>query len=204
MQTIACARAGACLLLVSLAGCETSSHQPQYAYSPVRGVDMGQGCRVAIIAEQGGDVQPLVQKLYELFASHGYYQLVDRSNLQQTMEERRFQRMSFVNGGSTGSITGADILIHVQADAESSQVAPQNFLGAVLAPNNYDTVVNYRAGFRAIRVGSGEVVAARMLELSNKKSSFSTTSFNADADSAPMVSGLRDQAAMQIFQSLHP
>lgn len=193
-----------CFALAGLAGCETSQHQTQYSYAPVQGVDMGQGCRVAIIAEHGGDVQPLVQKLYELFSGRGYYQLVDRSNMQQTMEERRFGQMSFVNGCSAGSLTGADILIHVQAEAESSQVAPQDIIGAVLAPNAYDTVVSYRAGFRAIRVSSGQVVAARMLELSDKKSSLTGISFNPDADSAPMVSMLRDQAALQMFQSLHP
>lgn len=190
--------------LVGVSGCETANHQQSHYYAPVPGVDMGRGSRVAIVAEQGGDVQPLVQKLYELFAARGYYQLVDRSNLQQTMQERQFQRMSFVSGNSPGSIAGADILIHVQADARSNQVAPQDFLGSVLAPHAYDTAVNYTAGFRAIRVGSGEVVAARMIELADQKGNSSISAFNSGVDPGPMVSSLRDQAAAQIFQSLHP
>lgn len=187
-----------------MTGCESTGSSQSFSSAPVPGVDMGRGNRVAIVAEQGGDVQPLVQKLYELFAARGYYQLVDRSNLQQTMQERQFQRMSFVSGNSPGSIAGADILIHVQADARSNQVAPQDFLGSVLAPHAYDTAVNYTAGFRAIRVGSGEVVAARMIELADQKGNSSISAFSSGVDPGPMVSSLRDRAAAQIFQSLHP
>ena len=187
-----------------MTACETTGPSHSFSSAPVTGVDMGRGSRVAIVAEQGGDVQPLVQKLYELFAARGYYQMVDRSNLQQTMQERQLQRMSFVNGDSPGAITGADLLIHVQADARSNQIAPQDLLGSVLAPHAYDTAVNYTAGFRAIRVGSGEVVAARMIELADQKGNSSISAFSSGVDPAPMVSSLRDQAAAQIFQSLHP
>jgi hypothetical protein len=190
---------------LGLAGCETTSDGPQSAASSLAPlVDLGRKSSIAFIAEQGGDVQALVQELLELFAARGYYELVDRSNLQGTMQERRFQQMSFVEGRDSDRIGGADVLVYVQADAHADQVAPSDFLGSVLAPYAFKTVVNYAASFRAIRTSSGEIVAARRLDLSEKKDSFSASSFNTGADSAPMVSRLRDQAAAQIFQSLHP
>jgi hypothetical protein len=191
--------------VLGIAGCETSGPQPQLLSSALGpGVDLGRGQRVAILAEQGGDVQALVQELYELFAARGYYQLVDRSNLQDIMQERRFQQMTFVDGRPPGAIGGADVMIYVQADAQSGQAAPDSFIGSVLSPYASETVVDYVASFRAIRPGSGEIVAARRLDLSDKKGSFTTSSFNPGVNPTPLLSSLRQQAASQIFHALHP
>jgi hypothetical protein len=191
--------------VAGLSGCTSSRHQTQPLISASgSGADLGKGQRIAILAEQGGDVQALVQELYELFAARGYYQLVDRSNLHETMQERRFQQMSFVDGRSAGTIAGADVMIYVQADAQSGRAAPDSFLGSILSPYASETVVNYVASFRAIRPETGEIVAARRLDLSDKKGSFTTSTFNPGVNPAPLLETLRQQAALLIYQSLHP
>jgi hypothetical protein len=120
------------------------------------------------------------------------------------MQERRFQQMSFVDGRAAGTIAGADVMIYVQADAQSGQAAPDSFLGSILSPYASETVVNYVASFRAIRPETGEIVAARRLDLSDKKGSFTTSTFNPGVNPAPLLETLRQQAALLMYQALHP
>ena len=59
-------------------------------------LSLGRGSRVSIVPEAGSDCGELAHSLFQLFAGQGYYQLVDRANIGDAMQERQFQRMSFV------------------------------------------------------------------------------------------------------------
>lgn len=147
----------------------------------------------------------MVQKLYELFSSAGHYQLVDRTNLRQTMEERDFQRMSFVEKRPTDAIRGVDAFLYVQADVQSSQAVPNNdVLASLFGGHTVQTSVGYVASYRVVRMATGEVVSARRIDLSNAKGNFTFGGFAGQSQEQNMLAALRDQAAGQIFQAVHP
>lgn len=189
-----------------LAGCSTSN-TAGHNYSAPSGpaIDLGRGCRVAIVAESGSDTEPMVQKLYELFTSAGRYQLVDRTNLRQTMEERDFQRMSFVEKRPTDALRGIDVFVYVQADGTSSQAVPNNdVIASLFGGHTIQTSVGYVASYRVVRMATGEVVSARRIDLSNAKGNFTFGGFAGESQEQAMLAAMRDQAAGQIFQALHP
>ena len=189
-----------------LAGC-SSSDTAGYHYSAPAGpaIDLGRGCRVAIVAEAGSDSEPIVQKLYELFTAAGRYQLVDRTNLRQTMEERDFQRMSFVEKRPTDSLRGVDVFVYVQADGNSSQAVPNNdVLASLFGGHTIQTSVGYVASYRVVRMATGEVVSARRIDLSDAKGNFTFGGFAGQSEEQAMLAAMRSQAAGQIFQALHP
>lgn len=189
-----------------LAGC-SGSHTAGYPYSAPAGpaIDLGRGSRVAIVAEAGSDSGPMVQKLYELFTSAGRYQLVDRTNLRQTMEERDFQRMTFVEKRPTDALRGVDIFVYVQADVDSSQAVPNNdVLASLFGGHTIQTSASYVASYRVVRMATGEVVSARRIDLSEAKGNFTFGGFAGPSQEQAMLGAMRNQAAGQIFQALHP
>ena len=194
------------MFTVFLASCSSSNTAGHY-YSVPSGpaIDLGRGCRVAIVAEPGSDTEPMVQKLYELFTAAGRYQLVDRTNLRQTMEERDFQRMSFVEKRPTDSLRGVDIFVYVQADGNSSQAVPNNdVLASLFGGHTIQTSVGYVASYRVVRMATGEVVSARRIDLSDAKGNFTFGGFAGQSQEQAMLAAMRNQAAGQIFQALHP
>jgi hypothetical protein len=65
------------LLPLLLTGCETT---PDHAkQEPTPHFYLPAGTRVTIIPENGDDCIELSHKLYELFASRGYYKIIDRA-----------------------------------------------------------------------------------------------------------------------------
>lgn len=162
------------------------------------------GTRVTIIPESGEDCVELSHKLYELFAARGYYQLVDRHNLGQTMQERAFQQMSFVEDRPAGDIHGVDAFLYLQAECLEEQSQNNGLVPSLLGASSYSVVPTYVAIYRMVIVSDGRIVAARQLRLSDNGELIdpATLLFGSSSRNVPQI--LREKAAQQIFASLHP
>jgi len=183
-------------VLFALAGCTTVEPLPS---APPARFFLPQGTRVTIIPENGGDAAELCHKLYELFASRGHYTLIDRTNLGQTFEERRFQNMAVVEDRPVGQIGGVDAFLYLQAEYSAEPTQATDPISILLAPNSSETLAHYVAIYRMVLVRDGHIVAARQLRLTDKQSPFYL-----GGHPQPLVQKLREQAAWQIFESLNP
>jgi hypothetical protein len=170
-------------------------------------LSLGRGSRVSIVPEAGSDCGELAHALFQLFASQGYYQLVDRANLGDAIQERQFQRMSFVENRTSGRIKGVDAFIYLQAEGLSGSRSETN--SYTYKENTYTsyqttTTANYIANYRAVMTSSSQIAGGRRIELSDSRSAFSTDGYPAAPDPYPLIAGMRNKAAAQIFESLHP
>lgn len=168
---------------------------------------LGRGAQVSIIPEYGSDCQALANTMSQLFADNGFYQLVDRSNLNTSMNERAFQRMSFVENRSFGRIKGADAFIHLRAGASSTnsnEYSSSNYKGEVYSSFVSKTTVRYEASYRTIIASSSQVAGSRQIDLSASASNYSSDSYPAPPDPNNVLVGLRNQVANEIFTKLHP
>lgn len=185
-----------------ITGCETIPSPSSQGTSPH--FYLPAGTRVTIIPESGEDCVELSHKLYELFADRGYYQLVDRHNLGQTMQERAFQQMSFVEDRPAGDIHGVDAFLYLQAECLEEQSQNNGLVPALLGASTYSAVPTYVAIYRMVIVSDGRIVAARQLRLSDNGEIIdpATLLFGSSSRNVPQI--LREKAAQQIFASLHP
>ena len=188
--------------MIFLTGC--APQEPMGGPAPAR-FSIERGSRIAIVPEDGNDSLELCHKLYELFAQAGYYELVDRAELSRTMEERQFQSMSFVEARPSDNIRGVDAFIYLRAEAAAGPTGPSDFLESIFSPYNSKILAKYVAVYRMILTGNSRIAAARQIELSDTKGSFSLSGDAPPVELAePMVQKLREEAAYQIFESLHP
>ena len=145
--------------------------------------------------------------LFQLFAAQGYYQLVDRANLGDAIQERQFQRMSFVENLTNGRIKGVDAFIYLQAEGLSgsqSDSSSYTYQGNTYTSYTTKTSANYIANYRAVMTSSSQIAGGRRIEPTDSQSAFSTDGYPAAPDPYPMIAGMRNKAAQQIFESLHP
>jgi tetratricopeptide (TPR) repeat protein len=198
LQATACALSAA-----FLASCTTITiDAPQPAE-----LSLGRGSRISIVPEAGSDCGELAHALFQLFAAQGYYQLVDRANIGATMQERQFQRMSFVEDRAGGRIKGVDAFIYLQAEGLSgsqSDSSSYTYDGKTITNYSTKTTANYIANYRAVMTGSSQIAGGRRIELSDSQSAFSSDGYPAAPDPYPLIAGMRNKAAQQIFGSLHP
>ncbi len=180
-----------------IGGCETVTTKVNQNIPPK--FFLPEGTRITIIPENGEDSFELSHKLYELFATLGYYKLIDRANLGQTFEERNFQNMSFVEQRPVGNISGVDAFLYLRADYQAGQSQSNDPLTTLLAPNSLENNANYVAIYRMVLVSNGEIVAARQIRLADREG-FALF----DSSMQPLVQKLREKVAQQIFESLHP
>jgi len=170
-------------------------------------LSLGRGARVSIVPEAGSDAGEMAHALFQLFANQGYYQLVDRANLGQTIDERKFQRMSFVENRGGGRIKGVDAFIYLQAEGLSGSTSDSSsytYNGNTFTSYNTKTTANYIANYRAVLTSSSQIAGGRRIELSDSQSAFSSDGYPAAPDPYPMIQKMRNKAAEQIFSSLHP
>ena len=171
-------------------------------------LSLGRGSRVSIVPEAGSDAGEMAHALFQLFAGQGYYQLVDRANLGQTINERQFQNMSFVENRGGGRIKGVDAFIYLQAEgmsgARSDSSSYTNKEGQTFYTYTTRTTANYIANYRAVLTSSSQIAGGRRIELSDSQSAFSSDGYPAAPDPYPMIQNMRNKAACQIFASLHP
>ena len=189
------------LLTIALAsvicGCVTT---PDYSSQPPPPrFYLPAGTRVTILPENGEDCVELSHKLYELFASRSYYKLIDRANLEQTFEERKFQNMSFVEQRPVGDICGVDAFLYLQAECASGQSQSTDPLSTLLSASAIENNASYVAIYRMVLVSNGEIVAARQIRLTDREGFVGFGKMT-----QPLVQKLREEAAHQIFASLHP
>lgn len=197
------------LLLICLAGsafltsCTTITvDAPQPAE-----LSLGRGSRISIVPEAGSDCGELAHALFQLFASQGYYQLVDRANLGDAINERNFQRMSFVENRTSGRIKGVDAFIYLQAEGLSGSQSDSSsftYQGNTYTSYTTKTSANYIANYRAVMTSSSQIAGGRRIELSDSQSAFSSDGYPPAPDPYPMIASMRNKAAQQIFESLHP
>lgn len=171
-------------------------------------LSLGRNARVSIVPEAGSDAGELAHSLYQLFAGQGYYQLVDRANLGDAINERNFQRMSFVENRTSGRIKGVDAFIYLQAEglsgSESDTRSYTNKDGETFRSYTTKTTANYIANYRAIMTSSSQIAGGRRIELSDTDTNYSTDGYPAAPDPYPMIAKMRNNAAAQIFETLHP
>jgi tetratricopeptide (TPR) repeat protein len=171
-------------------------------------LSLGRGSRVSIVPEAGSDCGELAHALFQLFAGQGYYQLVDRANLGDAINERNFQRMSFVENRTSGRIKGVDAFIYLQAEgmsgAQSDSSSYTNKEGETFRSYTTKTIANYIANYRAVMTSSSQIAGGRRIELSDSRSAWSNEGYPAAPDPYPLIAGMRNKAASQIFTSLHP
>ena len=190
------------LLALLLTGCETIPDYSQQNASPH--FYLPAGTRVTIIPENGDDCIELSHKLFELFASRGYYQLVDRHNLGETMQERAFQQMSFVEDRPAGDIHGVDAFLYLQAECRDEPAQNNGLVPALLGANTSSMVATYLAIYRMVIVSNGRIVAARQLRISDNGELLDPASLLFGSGNRNAAQKLREEAARQIFASLHP
>ena len=170
-------------------------------------LSLGRGARISIVPEAGSDAGEMAHTLFELFAGQGYYQLVDRANLGQTMNERRFQNMSFVENRGSGQIKGVDAFIYLQAEGISGSRSDRSsftYNGNTYTSYTTKTTANYIANYRAVMTSTSQIAGGRRIELSDERSAYSADGYPAAPDPYPMIQNMRNKAAGQIFSSLHP
>lgn len=170
-------------------------------------LSLGRNARVSIVPEAGSDCGELAHALFQLFSAEGYYQLVDRSNIGDAMQERQFQRMSFVENRTSGRIKGVDAFIYLQAEGLSgaqSDSSSFTYNGNTVTTYTTKTTANYIANYRAVLASSSQIAGGRRIELSDSRSASSSDGYPAPPDPYPMIASMRQSAARQIFQSLHP
>ena len=185
-----------------ITGCETIPSPSSQGASPH--FYLPAGTRVTIIPESGEDCVELSHKLYELFAARGYYQLVDRHNLGQTMQERAFQQMSFVEQRPAGDIRGVDAFLYLQAECRDEPAQNNGLVPALLGASTSSVVPTYVAIYRMVIVSDGRIVAARQLRISDNGEWLNPTSLLFGSGNHDAAQKLREEAARQIFASLHP
>ena len=171
-------------------------------------LSLGRGSRVSIVPEAGSDCGELAHALFQLFAGQGYYQLVDRANLGDSINERNFQRMSFVENRTSGRIKGVDAFIYLQAEgmsgSESDSSSYTNKDGETFRTYTTKTIANYIANYRAVMTSTSQIAGGRRIEFSDTDTNYSSEGYPSAPDPYPMIAGMRNKAAHQIFQSLHP
>jgi len=183
--------------LLSLSSCETLHDRDHHEYSPK--FYLPAGTRVTIIPENGEDCFELSHKLYELFASRGYYKLIDRANLGDNLQERTFQNMSFVEKRPVDNIAGVDAFLYLQAECNSSQSQSLDTISSLLSSSAMENNAEYVAIYRMVLVSNGQIVAARQIRLADREGFIVY-----GTPIQPLIQKLRNNAAMQIFESLHP
>jgi len=170
-------------------------------------LSLGRGARISIVPEAGSDAGEMAHELFQLFSGTGYYQLVDRANLGQTMNERNFQRMSQVENRGGGRIKGVDAFIYLQAEGISGARSDRSsftYDGKTTTTYSTKTTANYIANYRAVMTASSQIAGGRRIELSDDRTAYSSEGYPAAPDPYPLIQGMRNKAAGQIFQSLHP
>lgn len=171
-------------------------------------LSLGRGSRISIVPEAGSDCGELAHALFQLFAGQGYYQLVDRANLGDSINERNFQRMSFVENRTSGRIKGVDAFIYLQAEgmsgAQSDSSSYTNKEGETIRSYTTKTIANYIANYRAVMTSTSQIAGGRRIEFSDTDTNYSSEGYPSAPDPYPMIAGMRNKAAHQIFQSLHP
>jgi hypothetical protein len=133
---------------------------------------------------------------------------VDRWNLGQTMNERNFQRMSFVEGSAPRTrMRGADAFIYVTAGSlarTGSDSSSYTIDGRSYTSYSSSTTVNYSAGYRVVQTGTSSLAGVRRVDLADTKKSFSSDGYPPPPDAIPIVQNLRERAAQDMFNTLHP
>lgn len=170
-------------------------------------LSLGRGSRISIVPEAGSDCGELAHALFQLFAGQGYYQLVDRANLGDAINERQFQRMSFVENRTSGRIKGVDAFIYLQAEGLSGSKSDSNtytWSGKSVTAYTTKTTANYIANYRAVMTSSSQIAGGRRIELTDSQTAFSADGYPQAPDPYPMIAAMRNKAAQQIFESLHP
>jgi hypothetical protein len=191
------------IVAVCLTGCTTIKVDAPHPAE----LSLGRGSRVCIVPEQGSDANELALALFQKFSTAGFYELVDRANMGNTMQERNFQQMSFVDSRSSGRMKSADAFIYLSADGFSrNQNDSQTFSynGQSITTYTAKTFANYRAGYRAVQTSSSQIAGGRRIELSDQKTATSTRGFPSPPDPYEMFASMREKIADQIFDSLHP
>jgi hypothetical protein len=187
-----------------LTGCTTIAiDSPQPA-----ALSLGRGSQVSIVPESGNDAGELAMSLAQRFSAEGFYDMVDRWNLGQTMNERNFQRMSFVEGGAPRSrIRGADAFIYIGAGSlarTSNDSSSFTYNGNTTTSYTTKTTVNYSAGYRVVQTGSSRLAGVRRVDLEDTKTAYGTDGYPDAPDAIPIVQSLREKAATEMFNTLHP
>jgi len=170
-------------------------------------LSLGRNSRISIVPEAGSDCGELAHSLFQLFAAQGYYQLVDRANLGDMMQERQFQRMSFVENRTSGRVKGVDAFIYLQAEGLSGSESDSSsftYDGKTFTLYSTKTTANYIANYRAVLASSSQIAGGRRIELTDSQSASSADGYPSAPDPYPLIAGMRNKAAQQIFESLHP
>jgi hypothetical protein len=183
--------------VICFSGCAISPDHSHQEYSPK--FYLPAGTRVTIIPENGEDCFELSHKLYELFASRGYYKLIDRANLGDNLQERAFQNMSFVEKRPVDNIAGVDAFLYLQAECNSSQSQSLDPISTLLSSSAMENNAEYVAIYRMVLVSNGQIIAARQIRLADREGFIVY-----GTPIEPLIQKLRNNAAMQIFESLHP
>ncbi len=168
-------------------------------------LSLGRGARLSIVPEAGSNAGEMARALFQLFANQGYYQLLDWANLGQTINERQFQNMSFVENRGGGRIKGVDAFIYLQAEGLSGSTSDSSSYtdnGNTFTSYNTKMTANYIANYRAVLTSFSQIAGGRCIELSDSQSVFSSDGYPAAPDPYPMIQKMRNKAAKQNFSSL--
>ena len=81
---------------------------------------------------------------------------------------------------------------------------PCGYDGKTITTYSTKTTANYIANYRAVMTASSQIAGGRRIEFSDDRTAYSSEGYPAAPDPYPLIQKMRNKAAGQIFQSLHP
>ncbi len=120
---------GISLLTVGIAGCFSTERVPMKITHPAQ-IDMSPYRRIAISAIQGGQGQDFSDRLKEFLVTSGQFQVLDRQQLQQILDEQKLSQSDLADPkhrAKIGKVLSSAVLISGHAEGKvTSQVTIQN------------------------------------------------------------------------------
>ena len=112
--------------------------------------------------------------------------------------------MSFVEQRPAGDIRGVDAFLYLQAECRDEPTQNNGLVPALLGASTSSVVPTYVAIYRMVIVSDGRLVAARQLRISDNGEWLNPISLLFGSGNHDAAQKLREEAARQIFASLHP
>ncbi len=171
-------------------------------------VSLRSGSGIILKPGYGEESQNLAHAIAQDIAAKGFYNVVDRSNVRNMIDERNFQRMSGVESRNQGrSIQGADAILSVDVrpswdvERDSSSYTYKN---KTYTSYTAKTTVQYPVNFAVIDIHTSAHQVTKSLPLRDSDTNSSADGYPSAPSPDSMLHGLRTSAARQISNVIHP
>jgi hypothetical protein len=171
-------------------------------------VSLKRGGGIILKPSYGQESTNLSHAIAQEIAAKGFYNLVDRRNISNIVEERNFQRMSMVeNRGRGRAIRGADAILTLSANPQcyfSQDSSSYTYKGKTYTSYSSKTTVQYPVNYSVVDVHTSMLHTSKNLDLSDQRSRSSSDGYPSPPCPDSMLAGLRQRAAKNISHVIHP